>query len=151
MANLKDGVYQGQGSGNRGEVKVSVTVKDNKITDVTIDQQDETSGISTAALKKAPKLIVEHQSYNIDAVTGATISFQAVQKAVKDAVSKAGDPSGLDKKVDLRNTAKKVNGEDYRNVNPDDLQFEDQTDILVIGAGAAGLSASIAARQKVLQ
>ena len=52
MANLKDGVYQGQGSGNRGEVKVSVTVKDNKITDVTIDQQDETSGISTAALKK---------------------------------------------------------------------------------------------------
>ncbi|MBC6342230.1 FAD-dependent oxidoreductase [Lactobacillus kimbladii] len=148
MANLKDGVYQGQGSGNRGEVKVSVTVKDNKITDVTIDQQDETSGISTAALKKAPKLIVEHQSYNIDAVTGATISFQAVQKAVKDAVSKAGDPSGLDKKVDLRNTAKKVNGKDNRNVNPDDLQFEDQTDILVIGAGAAGLSASIAARQK---
>ena len=56
MANLKDGIYQGKGSGNRGEVKVSVKVKDNKITDITIDQQDETSGISTAALKKAPKL-----------------------------------------------------------------------------------------------
>lgn len=75
MANLKNGTYQGTGSGNRGEVKVSVTVKDNVIKDVKIDHQDETEGISTAALEKAPKLIVENQSYNIDAVTGATISF----------------------------------------------------------------------------
>ncbi|MEB3365129.1 FAD-binding protein [Lactobacillus sp. R2/2] len=45
---------------------------------------------------------------------------------------------------------KKDDGKDYRNVNPDDLQFEDHADVLVIGAGAAGLAASITARQKVL-
>ena len=43
---------------------------------------------------------------------------------------------------------KKDDGKDYRNVNPDDLQFEDHADVLVIGAGAAGLAASITARQK---
>lgn len=148
MANLKDGVFQGTGSGNRGEIKVSVTVKNNKIKDVKIDHQNETKGISTAALKKAPELIIENQSYNIDAVTGATISFQAVEKAVKDALSKAGDATGLDKKVDLRNVAKKSEKQDYRYLDPATLKFEDEADVLIIGSGAAGLSASITARQK---
>lgn len=148
MANLKDGVFQGTGSGNRGEIKVSVTVKNNKIKDVKIDHQNETKGISTAALKKAPELIIENQSYNIDAVTGATISFQAVEKAVKDALSKAGDATGLDKKVDLRNVAKKSEKQDYRYLDPATLKFEDEADALIIGSGAAGLSASITARQK---
>lgn len=147
MANLKDGIYQGSGSGNRGEVKVSVTVKDNQIKAVHIDDQNETEGISTDALKKAPKLIVAKQSYNIDAVTGATISFQAVEKAVKDALFKAGDPSGFDRKVDLR-TVKKEDNDDYRNLEPSKIQFEQETDVLIIGAGAAGLAAAISARQK---
>lgn len=147
MANLKDGVYHGSGSGNRGEVQVSVTVKNNAIKAVHIDKQDETEGISTAALKKAPELIVAKQSYNIDAVTGATISFQAVEKAVKDALLKAGDPSGLDQKVDLR-AAKREDNEDYRYLDPRKVLFEKETEVLIIGAGAAGLAAAISARQK---
>lgn len=148
MANLKNGTYQGTGSGNRGEVKVSVTVKDNVIKDVKIDHQDETEGISTAALEKAPKLIVENQSYNIDAVTGATISFQAVEKAVKNALLKAGDASGFDKKVDLRTVAKNGEIKDFRYMDPSKVKFEDEADVLVIGSGAAGLSAAISARQE---
>lgn len=148
MANLEDGVFQGIGSGNRGEIKVSVKIKNNKIEDVKIDHQNETKGISTAALEKAPKLIVENQSYNIDAVTGATISFQAVEKAVKDALSKAGDATGLDKKVDLRNATKNTDNQDYRYLDPEILKFEDDADVLIIGAGSAGLSAAITARQK---
>lgn len=148
MANLKNGTYQGTGSGNRGEVKVSVTVKDNVIKDVKIDHQDETEGISTAALEKAPKLIVENQSYNIDAVTGATISFQAVEKAVKNALLKAGDARGFDKKVDLRTVAKNDEIKDFRYMDPSKVKFEDEADVLVIGSGAAGLSAAISARQE---
>ena len=147
MANLKDGIYHGSGSGNRGEVKVSVTVKDNQIKAVHVDDQNETEGISTDALKKAPELIVAKQSYNIDAVTGATISFQAVEKAVKDALLKAGDPSGLDQKIDLR-TAKQEDNKDYRYLDPDKIHFEKETEVLIIGAGAAGLAAAISARQK---
>lgn len=148
MANLRDGVFHGTGSGNRGEINVSVTVKNNKIKDVKIDQQNETEGISNAALKKAPELIVENQSYNIDAVTGATISFHAIEKAVENALIKAGDTTGLNKKIDLRNVAKTNDKQDYRYLDPATLKFEDKADVLVIGSGAAGLSASIAARQK---
>lgn len=53
MANLKDGVFQGTGTGNRGSIQVSVTVENNKIKNVKIDHQNETVGISTAALEKA--------------------------------------------------------------------------------------------------
>ncbi|WEV50296.1 FAD-dependent oxidoreductase [Lactobacillus sp. ESL0731] len=148
MANLKDGTYQGTGSGNRGEVKVSVTVKNGAIAAVNVDQQEETAGISSAALKKAPELIIEHQSYNIDAVTGATITFTAVEKAVRDALSKAGDSSAFAKKVDLRTTTKTDDTQDYRYLDPATLNFEDEADVLIIGAGAAGLSAAISARQK---
>ncbi|MDF7682686.1 FAD-dependent oxidoreductase [Lactobacillus sp. ESL0679] len=148
MANLKDGTYQGTGSGNRGEVKVSVTVKNGAIAAVNVDQQEETAGISSAALKKAPELIIEHQSYNIDAVTGATITFTAVEKAVKDALSKAGDSSAFAKKVDLRTITKTDDTRDYRYLDPATLNFEDEADVLIIGAGAAGLSAAISARQK---
>lgn len=148
MANLKDGIYQGTGTGNRGEVKVSVTVENNTIKEVKVDEQNETSGISSSALEKAPKLIVENQSYNIDAVTGATITFHAVEKAVKNALTKAGDPSGLDKKIDLRTKIEKGTQQDYRYIDPTNVQFADKADVLVIGAGAAGLSASIEARQK---
>ena len=93
-------------------------------------------------------MIVENQSYNIDAVTGATISFHAIEKAVENALIKAGDTTGLNKKIDLRNVAKTNDKQDYRYLDTATLKFEDKADVLVIGSSAAGLSASIAARQK---
>ncbi len=147
MSALKDGTYQGTGSGNRGEITVSVTVKNDKITNVVIDNQNETDGISTAALKKAPQLIMDYQSYSIDAVTGATVSFQAVEKAVQEALAKAGDNSAFNKPVDLRHTVEEKDDTDYRYLDPATLKFEDSVDVLIIGAGASGLSAAIAARE----
>ncbi|GAW98491.1 FAD-dependent oxidoreductase [Secundilactobacillus mixtipabuli] len=147
MSKLKNGTYQGSGTGNRGKITVSVTVKDDRITNVNIDNQNETDGISTAALQKAPELITNYQSYNIDAVTGATVSFQAVQKAVQNALTKAGDDSTFDKPIDLRNTVEETDDTDYRYLDSATLKFEDSTDVLIVGAGASGLSAAIAARQ----
>ncbi|KRL80135.1 FMN-binding protein [Secundilactobacillus paracollinoides] len=147
MSRLKDGTYQGSGTGNRGEISVSVTVKNDKITNVSIVDQNETDGISTAALKKAPELIMDYQSYSIDAVTGATVSFQAVQKAVQEALAKAGDNSIFDKPVDLRHTVEDKDDNDYRYLDPETIKFEDSSDVLIIGAGASGLSAAIAARE----
>lgn len=147
MSKLNDGSYQGTGSGNRGDVTVSVSVKNDKITNVSIDQHTETEGISNAALKKAPQMIVDYQSYNIDAVTGATISFEAVEKAVKDALKKAGDTSDFEKAIDLRHVVESQDTNDYRYVDPSTLSFEQSTDVLIVGAGASGLSAAISARE----
>ena len=56
------GVFNGTGQGVHGDVKVAVTLKNGKITDVSVVSHNETPNISDAAIQNIPKSIVKHQS-----------------------------------------------------------------------------------------
>jgi len=68
-----------------GEVTVTVTMENGKITKVDADGPDETPGIGTRALMELPKQIVEENSTEINAVAAATVTSDAVLKAAKAA------------------------------------------------------------------
>lgn len=66
LENVADGSYEGSGSGHGGDLKLAVTVKDHKITEVSVIEHQETAGISDKPLADLPGLIVDHQSLAID-------------------------------------------------------------------------------------
>ncbi|MCH5138193.1 4Fe-4S binding protein [Clostridiaceae bacterium UIB06] len=83
----KDGIYTGVGQGKSPDLKVSVTIKNDKITNVEIVSANESKGKEPFSV--IPKKIVESQSTSVDAVTGATLTSNGVMMAVEDALKKA--------------------------------------------------------------
>ena len=84
----KDGTYEGDATGMQ-PLKVSVEVKDGKIANVEITEHAETEGISDPAIEQIPDLIVEKNSTDVDAVSGATITSNAIKEAVNKALEGA--------------------------------------------------------------
>lgn len=85
---LAEGEYLGEGNGIGGKLYVKVTMDGEEIKEVEIVKHNETSGISDPAIEKVPVSIVEKQSTEVDTVSGATITSQAIIEAVGDALSK---------------------------------------------------------------
>ena len=90
-------------------------------------KQQETQGVADAALANIPAQVVEYQSIQLDAVTGATITSEAILSAVAGCIEQAGG-----KLEDFSKAVEKQAGEDV------DLT----ADVVVIGAGGAGLTAA---------
>lgn len=133
---MTPGTYQGTTRGFGGEITVTVTVSDTEITEVTVKGDQETPTLGGVAIEELPKLIVACQTPNVDAVSGATITSNAIIAAATDALTQAGaDIAKLDanRKTPSANTAKK---EESLN-----------TDIVIVGAGGAGMTAAISAVQ----
>ena len=87
---LADGEYTATGKGIGGDVPVTVTVKDGKISEVTVGDNSETQGIGSKAIEQLPALIVENNGTDgIDGISGATITSKAIFSAVNDAVAQA--------------------------------------------------------------
>lgn len=86
---LANGVYEGRAT--RGPVKVvaQVTITDSRITDIKLIQHRKWRG--GIAEKEIPTRIIRQQSTCVDAVTGATVSSNAIMSAVQSAVSKAAE------------------------------------------------------------
>jgi len=84
---FKDGVYTGSAAGFNGPVKVEVTVSGGAIAAVKILEQDETPFIAKTALEKVPAAIVESQSWDVDGVSGATVTSEAIKAAVEEALT----------------------------------------------------------------
>lgn len=77
--------------GHNGPVKVSTTFDANgTITAVVVDEHAETDGIADPALSDVPAAIVENNSIAVDTVGGATVTSDAVIKAVEAAITEAG-------------------------------------------------------------
>ena len=123
MADAADGVYTAAGTGMGGDVNVTVTVEGGKIVSVEVGTHSETPGISDPAIEKIPAAIVEAQSADVAAVSGATVTSEAIKAAVAAAL--AGE------------AAEEATVE---------IPFE-QPDVIVIGAGMSGLSAAVRASQ----
>ena len=82
MADAADGVYTAAGTGMGGDVNVTVTVEGGKIVSVEVGTHNETPGISDPAIEKIPAAIVEAQSADVAAVSGATVTSEAIKAAV---------------------------------------------------------------------
>ncbi len=83
-----DGIYTAEAIGFEGKITVQVTVAEDKITDITIlSAEDEEEYLSRA--KRVIPAILEEQSPNVDAVSGATYSSTGILNAVKLALAKA--------------------------------------------------------------
>lgn len=87
---FKDGTYEGVSTkGMHGELKVEVKVTSGKISAVSVTSHKETEGIGTAAIDQIPAKIIEKQSTEVDAISGATITSVAILEAVAGALEKA--------------------------------------------------------------
>ena len=92
------GKYEAEGYG-MGLVKVSVEVTSDKIKAIDADVSNETDAIGGAAKDEIIKQIIDKQSTDIDGVAGATITTNAIVKAVDKALAKARGEEVLEKAV----------------------------------------------------
>ena len=125
------GTFTGTAKGIGGDVTVTLTLENNKITDVKAEGKQETEGIGSKALEKLPGEMVAGNTIDVDTVSGATITSTAIIKAAEAALQSAGlKPSDL--------VAATSDGD----------KAEDETksaDVVIVGAGGAGMTAAIVA------
>lgn len=122
------GTYTGTAAGKNGDVKVEVTFSANAIDSVKVVEHSETAGISDGAIENIPAAIVENQSLAVDTVSGATITSDAILKAVADAVAQAGGDVEA-----LKNAAAPVGEKEAKELS---------ADVIVVGGGGAGMAAA---------
>lgn len=89
LSKIKDGTYEGQANGYRGLVKVSVTVKDHKITAIKVLSNSDDAAFFNRASAGVIKNILAKQSLKVDVVSGATYSSNGIMEAVRNALKKA--------------------------------------------------------------
>lgn len=85
----KPGTYTASAQGYGGEVTVTVTVSESKVTDVKIEGANETEGIGSKAVESMPEVILAAQSSKVDAVAGATVTSKAILTALDEALNQA--------------------------------------------------------------
>ena len=125
--------YTGEAFGHDKEnpVKVTLTIKDKTITKVEVDASHETNGIGSKAAETMPGAIVAANSLEVDGVSGATQTSNAIIEAATAALKQAGlEPSDLVSKNTSTTKAKDI---------------EETVDVVVVGAGGAGMTAAITA------
>jgi uncharacterized protein with FMN-binding domain len=84
------GTYTGKGVGFSGEVVIDVTFSEDAITDIKLVSSMETDHVGTPAFDIMFEAIKTHTSTGVDAVSGATLTSNAVLRAVEDAAAQAG-------------------------------------------------------------
>ena len=125
------GDFTGTAKGFGGDVSVTLTLTDSVITGCTAEGKDETEGVGSQAIAKMPGEIAESGSIAVDGVSGATITSTAIKEAAAAALTAAG-----------------LNSDDYKTAVENNAAAEDSTvdaDVVVVGAGGAGMTAAITA------
>ena len=125
------GDFTGTAKGFGGDVSVTLTLTDGAITGCTAEGKDETEGVGSQAIAKMPGEIAESGSIAVDGVSGATITSTAIKEAAAAALTAAG-----------------LNPDDYKTAVENNAAAEDSTvdaDVVVVGAGGAGMTAAITA------
>ena len=126
------GIYSAIVTGMK-EMTVTVTFSEDAITTIELDHE-ETPGIGEPVCDSLPIQIIELQGLGIDAVAGATLSSMAILDGVADCVEQAGgDVAAL------------------KAVKPQIIDNGDEeltADVVVIGAGGAGMAAAVTANQE---
>ena len=133
------GTYTGTATGI-GEVKVTMTFSETAITDVVIDASNETESIGGVAAPTLKDALMAAQSTEIDNISGATITTNAVKKAAASCIEQAMGvhTAGGD-------TAASSSDEDWLGTEPEidesKVAKTVDVDVAVVGCGVAGVAA----------
>lgn len=132
---LTNGTYSASAKGMY-EMTVSVDIQDDKITKIDLDHK-ETVGVSDLAIQNIPPEIINIQGLGVDAVSGATLTSNGIIAGVTACLEQAGaDAAYITTLKNVKSAAKE--------------QEEDKVydaDVIVIGAGGAGMAAAVTAHQ----
>lgn len=124
-----NGTFVGEAEGKNGKIKVEVEIENKEIKKINVVENHE-SEFTKDVFNQMIQKIVEANSADIDVISGATLTSEAIIVAVADAVKKSGVT------LEAKEVAKEA------------LKVEDvATDVLVIGGGGAGLTAAIEAKE----
>ena len=119
-AKLNDGTFTGIGDGRNGQIEVSITVNEGKVTDAKIIKENETPEIAEPAKSQILAQFLETgDTSDIDVVSGATITSNGLLDALDAALAAAQGKAQTT--ITYRDT---------------------ECDIVIIGAGGAGLTAA---------
>ena len=129
---MTPGTYTAEAEGFHGTIKLEVTVDAEAITGIEVVEHSETAGIGEAALPVLVESVLEHQTTGVDSVAGATVTSEAFKAALTDALTQAG--------ADMDKMSQPVEADELEAVTM-------EADVVVVGAGAAGLSAGLKAVQ----
>lgn len=121
-------VYSETVSGHNAPMTVDVIMKDGAIKNILVDDR-ESPGAGKKAIAILKKQILENQTVNLDAVTGATITSSSFVSAVSANLKKSG--------VDLKKFSKEIPAKELND------KYESQ--VVIIGGGGAGLAAAASA------
>lgn len=127
------GRYSATGRGFVGPLTVEVEFDGERILSVDVTDHMETWGFADFAIPAVTQSIVEHQSVNVDIVTGATMTSRTIMFLVTQILMDAGATMAPFMQA------------------PDIPQAPDRTystDIIIVGGGLAGLTAAVAAQQE---
>ncbi len=128
----KAGTYTAEVTGHNAPYTVSVTFSDNAITGIDTAANQESLGVGADALKALQQQVLDNQTINIDAVTGATLSSMSLQEGLKECAEQAGALEAL---------------EEAEAPAKPEVKATYDTDVCVVGGGGSGLASAIAAVQ----
>lgn len=133
------GTYTGTATGI-GEVKVTMTFSETAITDVVIDASNETESIGGVAAPTLQEAIMAAQGTEIDNISGATVTTNAVKKAAASCIEQA-----MGVKADGADSSAAASENDWLGTEPEiDESKVTKTvdvDVAVVGCGIAGVAA----------
>ena len=130
--NYTPGTYVGESGGRNGVVKVEAEYSADAIVSAKVIEHSETPGISDAPIAQLPEEYVKYQSLGLDVISGATLTSNAILAALEQTAAAAGADVEALKAVPVE---AKTAGEDEVL----------SADIVVVGAGGAGLAAAVSA------
>ncbi|AMB96459.1 FAD-dependent oxidoreductase [Aerococcus urinae] len=131
------GEYKTKAKGHNSALDMLVTFSESAIKAIDIDQSSESEGLSDKVFEIIPQQIVDFQTLNVDTVSGATISSLGIIEGVSEAVKEAAGEQAVET---LKNRPKPV-------IEKSNESIEKDTDLVVVGGGAAGISAALRASQ----
>ncbi len=119
---MRDGTWEGLGNGRNGMIKLCIVVENHRITSIRILSQSE-SKFAQPAEEEIINAVLHHNGTDgVDVISGATLTSNGMLEAINSAINAS------------------------KGINESSAQYTDTTcDIVVIGAGGAGLSAAIEA------
>lgn len=119
-------IYKGRGDGYGGDIVAELEIEGGKVTGAVLRGLDEDQDIIGDALEQIAKAVLDGQSCEFDAVSGATITSTGARYAIRDALEQAG----LIEKEDTSQTVRL------------------ETDVLVVGCGVSGIAAALSAGER---
>ena len=110
---LKDGKYEGTGTGFKSTIKVEVEVKGGKIKSIKVIENGDDHDYFEKA-KTLMQSIISKQTTKVDSVSGATFSSNGIKSAVRSALKKAGSASEGDNSEELNKQLSKTREENKK-------------------------------------